>query len=45
MGTTAMIGLGMLTRVVVAVLVALFVAQMIKLRDRQGQIERRTPDE
>jgi hypothetical protein len=44
MGTTTMIGLGMLTWVVVAVLVALFVARMIKLRDRQGQTERRTPD-
>ena len=45
MGTTAIIGLGVLTWVVVAVLVALFLARMIKLRDRQGQTGRRTPDE
>ena len=45
MGTTAIIGFGVLTWVVVAVLVALFLARMIKLRDRQGQAERRTPEE
>ncbi|HEV7453387.1 MAG TPA: hypothetical protein VGO16_18820 [Pseudonocardiaceae bacterium] len=35
MTTTAVIGLGILTWAVLAILVALFVARMIRLRDRQ----------
>jgi hypothetical protein len=43
MSATAVIGLGMLTWVLVAVPVALFVARMIKLRDREhpGPAQRR----
>ncbi len=35
MGTTAVIGLGILAWVLTAILVALFVARMVRLRDRQ----------
>jgi hypothetical protein len=35
MGTTAVISLGILAWVLLAILVALFVARMISLRDRQ----------
>ena len=47
MATTAVIGLGVLTWVLVAVPVAVFVARMIKLRDRErpGQSGQRITDE
>lgn len=35
MGTTAVIGLGLLAWVLLAILLALFVGRMIRLRDRQ----------
>jgi hypothetical protein len=46
MGATAVIGFGMLAWVLVAVPVALFVARMIKLRDRghPGPAQRRVQD-
>lgn len=43
MGTTAVIGLGILVWVLLAVLVALFLARLISLRDRQRP-DRTDPD-
>jgi hypothetical protein len=47
MGTTAVIGIGILVWVLMAIPLALFVARMIKLRDRQrpGRTEPRASAE